>query len=268
MELSAFPPSQNLPPEGLLLVGHGTRQQPGLDEFIEVAEQVKQLAGEFIVEACFLEIAQPDVSAGIRKLVERGVKQIVVSPVLLFAAGHAKRDIPLAVNQALVDASRISVRQTRALECQPKIVRLSAQRFEEALRATPPHNCSAEIARNETLLLMVGRGNSDPTAIAEMHRFAMLRADQAGLGKVAVCFVAMAEPSLEIGLRVAAESSFRRIVVQPHLLFVGQVLQQIDAAVAMCAERQPNRQWIVTRHLGASPLVAQAVVDLCRLTKL
>lgn len=229
-----------------------------MDEFFAVVEQVRRLASDVIVEPCLLEIAQPDIDAGVRRLLAKGVNQIVVSPVLLFAAGHAKRDIPTAVGAALEGTSGIAVSQTAALECEPGIVELSAQRYAEAIEGQPP------IAPEETLLLLVGRGNSDPTAIAQMYRFASLRAEGSRLGKVEVCFVAMAQPDLETGLRLAAESSARRIVVQPHLLFTGQVLEEIDAAVAARAAQDPGRQWLVTRHLGPSPLVAQSLVDLCR----
>jgi sirohydrochlorin cobaltochelatase len=258
MSPAAFPSAANLATKGLLLVGHGTRQPAGLAEFFEVAEQVQRLQAEFLVEPCFLEIAQPDIAAGVRRLLDRGIKQIIVSPVLLFAAGHAKRDIPAAVGEALKDLPAIEVRQVPPLECQPQIVELSAQRFAEALSGR------SEISPTNTLLLFVGRGNSDPTAIAEMHRFAALRGARSTLGQIAVCFVAMAQPNLEAGLQLAVDSPFQRIVVQPHLLFSGQVLDEIAVAVARRAAEQPNRQWIVAPHLGPSPLVAQAIVDLCR----
>jgi sirohydrochlorin cobaltochelatase len=254
----AFPSSAGPSTKGVLLVGHGTRQQAGLAEFFEVVERVRQLLREYVVEPCFLEIAQPDIAAGVRRLLDQGIRQIVVSPVLLFAAGHAKRDIPAVVNEALTGFSGITTQQLPPLECQPQIVELSAQRFAEALHGLP------EISLKHTLLLLVGRGNSDPTAIAEMHRFAALRGARSDLGQISVCFVAMAQPNLEAGLRLAAESPFERIVVQPHLLFSGQVLGEIAAAVAKQAAGQPNRQWIVAPHLGPSPLVAEAIVDLCR----
>jgi sirohydrochlorin cobaltochelatase len=258
MSLGAFPSLQNEATKGLLLVGHGTRQQAGLTEFFEVADQVQRLATEFIVEPCFLEIAQPDIVAGVQRLLNRGVKQIVVSPVLLFAAGHAKRDIPAAVQTALLSAEGVTIHHAPPLECQPGIVELSSQRFAEAVAERP------QVPFEDTLLLMVGRGNSDATAIAEMHRFAALRAERSRFGQVAVCFVAMAEPSLESGLRLAAESPYQRIVVQPHLLFAGQVLDQIDDAVAKQSSRHAEREWITAAHLGPSPWVAESIVELCR----
>ncbi|MCC7084940.1 MAG: sirohydrochlorin chelatase [Pirellulales bacterium] len=241
-----------------MLIGHGTRQQAGLAEFFEVVGQIRAAAAEFPVESCFLEIAEPDIATGVRRLLERSVQRIVACPLLLFAAGHAKRDIPAAIQAAIQGNDCAAIQHVPPLECQPEIIELSEQRFAEAICKRP------EFTLENTLLLLVGRGNSDPTAIAQMHRFAALRAQRSQLGKVVVSFVAMAEPSLEAGLQLAAESRFEHIVVQPHLLFAGQILAQITKAVAGQARRQTDRLLTVTPHLGPSPLVAQAVIGLCR----
>jgi sirohydrochlorin cobaltochelatase len=81
---------------------------------------------------------------------------------------------------------------------------------------------------------------------------------------VKACFVAIANPSLEETLRGAKETDFQRIVVQPHLLFAGDVLAEITTTVEKARKQQPDRQWILTPHLGPSPLVADAILDLAR----
>ena len=87
--------------KGLLLVGHGTRDPAGLAEFREVAGKVAELAPEFRTEACFLELAEPDIGTAVGRLLEARIERLIVAPVLLFSAGHAKRDIPAAVEAAV-----------------------------------------------------------------------------------------------------------------------------------------------------------------------
>lgn len=259
---------------GLLLVGHGTRDERGLAEFGEMARQVAALATDFQIEPCFLELAQPDIPAAIGRLVERGVRQIIVSPLILFAAGHAKRDIPQAVEEALrvqgsgyrvqqppappgVVDSTLAVVYLAALECNQRILDLSRQRFDEALAGTRP----VDVA--DTLLLLVARGSSSPEATAMMHRFAELRSKATAAARVEACFVVKARPSLEESLAQAARSGFRRIVVQPHLLFTGQVLEEVRRAVSAASASNNDAErceWIVTQHLGPSPLVAEAII--------
>ncbi|HZZ30122.1 MAG TPA: sirohydrochlorin chelatase [Pirellulales bacterium] len=282
---------------GLLLVGHGTRNARGLNEFWTVARQVAELADEFVVEPSFLELAEPAIPAAVERLLQQGVERLTVAPILLFAAGHAKRDIPAAVAEAVrghddkaatggrAAAENVAVNYLGALECHPKILELSAQRFAEAVRDKP------HVDAAETLLLLVGRGSSHADAIAAMRKFAALRNPYSDVDRVETCFVAVAQPTLEEGLSLAAHSGYRRIVVQPHLLFTGEVLEQIAEEVARVQEAGNNvqtykaatvgragaelerassmggprdQEWIIAHPLGPSPLVAEAMVEIVR----
>jgi sirohydrochlorin cobaltochelatase len=256
----AFPVAAENARAGLLLVGHGTRNPAGLAEFFAIARQVADMGREFEVEPCFLELAEPDIATGVRRLLERGISRLIVAPVLLFAAGHAKRDIPLAVSEAVerFGGSDIAIANATPLECHERILELSARRYREALIDRE------SISPSETLLVMIGRGSSYPEAIAEMRRFTALRAEFTPVARAETCFVAIAKPALAETLQWASETQYRRIVVQPHLLFTGDVLAEINAAVDGFRAKDSQREWIVAPYLGPSPLVAEALLDLAR----
>ena len=97
-----------------------------------------------------------------------------------------------------------------------------------------------------------------------MNRFVHLRAELTPVDRVEVCFVAMAEPSFATTLPRVAELGYRRVVVQPHLLFAGDLLAEVGTAVAQIARGRTDQQWLVTAELGPDPLLAQAVVELSR----
>jgi sirohydrochlorin cobaltochelatase len=246
---------------GLLVVGHGSREEVGVREFLATADRMRSLLGHTPVEPCFLEFAEPSIGAGFRRLVARDVRRVIVAPVLLFAAGHAKQDIPNAVREAAAQAAGVTTRQAEHLGAELRLLALSHQRFAEALaRAqTSPRDLT------DTLLVLVGRGSHDPQATAQMLAFAQARA--AGLSStstppaaIEVAFVAMAEPRLTDLLERAAAGPPRRIVVQPHLLFGGVLLDRIAEIVRDAAARHPQHQWISTEHLGPHPLVAEALL--------
>ena len=255
--------------DGLLLVGHGTRNPAGLAEFQALAGHMALQASGMLVEACYLELAEPDIATGVQRLLEKGVNRMLVAPVLLFAAGHAKRDIPRAV-EAAVDRHKtamvggtavqreVTVEHLGALECRAQILNLSVERYREALASRPV------VAPADTLLIMVARGSSVPDAVAMSYRFTELRSRFTPVGQFKTCFAAVATPALDQTLAWAADTGFRRIVVQPHLLFTGDVLKQIESAVGNIAPRRPDQEWIVTPHLGPSPLVAAAIVEMAR----
>jgi sirohydrochlorin cobaltochelatase len=243
---------------GLLIVGHGTRYEPGLAEFRSTAEQVAQRLPGTVVEGCFLELAQPSLEAGIDRAVERGVERLVIAPLVLFPAGHAKQDIPALVAAAAARHPRLVTRQAIPLGCHPSIVELSTIRCQQALDGRQ------QIATGDTLLLMVGRGSRDADANSEMFRFARLRWERFPAGWLETCFVAMTEPSLGRALAMASRLPVRRIVVQPHLLFQGELLHGVRHLVSEFSRRLPAIDWVITGHLGADALLADALIDRCR----
>ncbi len=244
---------------GLLLVGHGSREPVGLEEFLTTSRLVAEMAGKVPVESAFLEFAEPTIARGLRNLVHRGARRVTVVPLLLFAAGHAKRDIPKAVASAAAEhagsSPGIIIEQSDHLGCHEAIVELSQLRYDESVAVLPP------VLANETALVIVGRGSHDSEALVEMRQFVALRQRLIPVAEVRTAFVAMAEPRLDIVLEEVVSLPVRRVVVQPHLLFGGVLLDRIAALVEQYARRHPNIQWVTAAHLGPSKLVAQAALD-------
>jgi sirohydrochlorin cobaltochelatase len=240
---------------GVLLVGHGTWDADGVREFLATARRVAELSAGQLVEPCFLELAQPTIDAGFQRLVERGARRIAVMPLLLLAAGHAKRDVPAAIAQAAARHPHVIVRQVPHLGCHEAIVRLSEARYDAALAAR------AAVPAQDCWLILVGRGSHDGQATREMHDFAELRAGRTPLGRLEVCFAAMAQPDLATTLQQAGLLSPRRIIVQPHLLFAGRLLDAIRATAREFAGRYPRSEWLMTEHLGPTDLLAQAILE-------
>ena len=248
---------------GVIIVGHGTADPVGAAETHAVGRLVAALLPGVPVEVGFLEVIGPTIAEALAALAARGCRAVVAAPLLLFTAGHARRDIPEAL-AAGGQAAGIAVRQAAALGCHPHIVGLARRRRREAVRGREAVPAAA------TSLVMIGRGSSDPLALRQLLEFTGatfavgsgacphdLECARVGFG-----FVAAAEPRLAAALDAAAAGpGVRRVVVQPHLLFRGHVEEQVAAAVATARERHPAIEWIVTAHLGAEPDVADALVD-------
>lgn len=250
---------------GVLLVGHGTRDALGRAEFHQAAEMLRRRLPGAVVEACCLELASPDVHAGVAALGDAGVRRMVAAPLLLFAAGHAKEDIPAAIAEAARWHEGLTWRMADPLGDHPALIHLSARRFREALGgATAPAGMDDEVT-----LLFVGRGASDAQAIEQVRRFAAARRELTPVAAQRVCFLAAAEPSLDEAIRWATAQSPKCIVVQPHLLFHGRLIQDIAAKIER-AKRQtepggplksPPKSWRIARHLGPAPAVIDALMD-------
>jgi sirohydrochlorin cobaltochelatase len=244
---------------GVLVVGHGTADPVGAEETRAVARQAGALLPEIPVELGFLEVIGPSIADAMRELAGRGCRQVVVAPLLLLTAGHARRDVP----EAVVDAAGqhgIVVVQAAALGCHPDMVALSQQRRREALGE------KSAMPAEETIVVMLGRGSSAPDGVAQFREWtvASLTDDHAVHPDFEIGFAAAARPTLDEALEAAAARRPRRVVVQPHLLFRGHVEQQVTAAVSRWQAKCPEIDWVPVARLGADRHVAAALVSRAR----
>lgn len=240
---------------GILLVGHGTRAPKGMVACADTVQWVRDAIPHLLVETCFLEFAQPTIPEGIDALIAKGVRRVVVAPLMLLTGRHVRHDIPVAVAAATRGYPNLDIVQAGHLGCAPRMVELSRNRYLESLRgreAVGPH---------QTVLVLVGRGSRDEETIAELRRFAGFRRNLGDADRIEVCFTAMAEPRLEDVLSRLALDPIRRIVVQPHLLFPGYLSARISSTVAECARNYPSLDWVTTEPLGPDRLLAEAVAE-------
>lgn len=243
---------------GVLVIGHGTADPVGAAETRQVAATVASLMPGVPVELGFLEVIAPTIDDAVARLAARGCRTLVAAPLLLFAAGHAKRDVPEAVAAAAA-AHGLDVRQSEPFGEIAEIVELSQRLRREALTPRDP------VAAADTVLVMIGRGSSDPAAAAQLQSFteATLVGSPADRPRrVELGFVAAARPRLDEALAAASDPTdvgVRRIVVQPHLLFRGHVEDQVNDAVAVGRRQRPDVEWVQVSRLGADPLVARAL---------
>jgi sirohydrochlorin cobaltochelatase len=247
---------------GLLVVGHGTADPVGAEETREVTRLVAALLPGVPVGLGFLEVIGPSIGESLERLARLGCRQLIAAPLLLFTAGHARRDVPEALSQAARRLG-VAVRQSQAFGCHPEIVAQSRQRRCEALQSLEP------LSADETVLAMIGRGSSDPEAVRQLGVFAeatratgehAMRRDDS-CGRIELGFVAAARPTVAEALRAAARGA-RRVIVQPHLLFHGHVEEQVEAALGEARAEHQAVEWVRVERLGATQRVARAVVAL------
>lgn len=251
---------------GFLLVGHGTRQIAGQDQLRQVFADFVKGVDPCPAELAFLELAEPDIPTAVERLAALGVREVITVPVLLFTAGHAQRDIPEAVEAA---ANRFGIRavdQTPSLHDCAAIVELSAIRFREAVCMLPSEvECSLCLSGcsgrwcSQAGMLMVGRGSSSDEATQAMRQFTSARLHRTPMAWSQTAFIHGQSPTVDEGLDQLAQSGLPIAVVQPHLLFEGELIQTLRRQVAERADRHPNQRWVITSTLGTDERLAQTL---------
>ncbi len=264
----------------ILVVGHGTRNPSGALQLLDLVGQMQIKAPAAKIFGCFLELAEPSIEQAIERLSEQGIKKTLVVPVLLFTAGHALQDIPEAVAQAGKRFGIEVIGQTSSLGTHPSVLELSQVRYAEVAALAKGHVCPANACARvqcntgrcegqfRTLgrigLAMVGRGTSDQQALAHMRQLTGLKVAQLRVVRHQTGFFAGGKPNLDGLLEEASQWECETVLVQPHLLFEGELIEQLRDKVLQCRLRYPDKQWLIARTLGADPKLADVFLDLAR----
>jgi sirohydrochlorin ferrochelatase len=239
----------------ILIAGHGSRDPEGIAEFLDLARHFRKHRPEIPVEIAFLEFARPTIQEGIDRLVHTGAESIVVLPGVLMAAGHAKNDMASEARLARERYPHIPIHMGRALEIEPRLLELCRLRYLESLAGRDA------IQPDQTLLLLVGRGSSDPDANANIAKVARFLQDGYPTGWAGVAFSGIARPFLEDAFPVCERMGFRRIVVQPYFLFTGVLLKRIYAHVEERRRARPDLDILATPHLQCHPLLIETFLE-------
>ena len=233
---------------GVMVCGHGSRDEQAVEEFALVAQGVRDRLPQYEVESGFLEFARPTLGEGLDALVACGVSDILAVPGMLFAAGHAKNDIPSVLNRYQARHPGVRIRYGRELAIEPRLLRAAADRIEAALEAVPPRPL------HETLLMVVGRGTSDPDANGNLAKVARMLWEGFGFGWGEAAYSGVTFPLVEPALEHAAKLGYPRIVVFPYFLFTGVLVKRIYEAADRVAARHPGLELVKANYLKDHPL--------------
>ena len=80
----------------ILLIAHGSRHEAANDELRDLAVRIEAQGKYPIVEASFLELAEPDITTGAIRCVNKGATRVLMVPYFLSAGVHLLRDLTAA----------------------------------------------------------------------------------------------------------------------------------------------------------------------------
>ena len=243
--------------KALMLCGHGSRDQGAMIEFGGLAEKLRTRLPDWSVEHGYLEFAKPVIRDGLDKLKASGAETVLALPGMLFAAGHAKNDIPSVLN-TYAAANGLRIEYGRELGVDLKMIRAAGERIKECLRADgwkdgePLH---------DTMLVVVGRGASDPDANSNVAKVMRMLWEGLGFGWGETVYSGVTFPLVEPGLEHASRLGYSRIVVFPYFLFTGVLVRRIYDQTDLVAAAHPEIRFLKAPYLGAHDLVVETFVD-------
>ena len=235
---------------GVMVCGHGSRDEDAVSEFLNFAKKLKNQLLQYELDWGFLEFANPVIKSGLDSLREKGIREIMSVPVMLFAAGHAKNDIPSVLNAYQAQYPELSISYGRELGIDLKLIRAAGERVKDAIE-----RADGDISPEETLLMVVGRGASDPDANSNVSKVTRMLWEGLGLGGAETAYSGVTFPLIKPGLQHASKLGYKRIVVIPYFLFTGILVKRIYQYTDMVAAEHPEIQFVKASYLNDHPLV-------------
>ncbi|HWU21796.1 MAG TPA: CbiX/SirB N-terminal domain-containing protein, partial [Nocardioides sp.] len=129
-----------------------------------LVDEVKALRPDLRIEKAFLELAKPSFGTVVDKLVKAGYDEIVVVPLLLVEAFHARVDVPGLIEEAMARHPGLKIRRTEVLGLEPRFLEVLDERLRAALKDARVRELDA--------LVLAAAGSTDPLANQAVARLA------------------------------------------------------------------------------------------------
>lgn len=248
-----------IPAFGIVIAGHGSRDPDAMREFEALVELVRARAPQHVVTHGYLEFSHPTISEAVAANLARGSRVVAVVPGVLLAARHAKNDMPAEMLVLAREHPGIDFHFGAPLNLHPRLLQLAQERIIAAESAS-----HRTVRREDTCLVLVGRGTTDPDANGEVAKLARMLEEGMGFGGVYVCYSGTAKPLVADGLRAAARLGFGRLIVLPFFLFDGVLVKRIHAAADELRQREPDLEVLKAAYLGVHHHVADVLLERAR----
>ncbi|WHT20887.1 sirohydrochlorin chelatase [Crossiella sp. CA-258035] len=230
----------------LVAVAHGSRDPRSAATVHELLTVVRALAPGLDVRSAFLELSAPRLGEVLTGLYEQGHREVVVAPLLLGRAYHAKVDLPGAVSEVVTRLPRLSVRIADVLGPDPRLESAALRRLAEA---------GAAPGDRELGVVLAGAGSSHEPANATVRALARRWSAGAGWAGVEAAFAASARPDVATVVERLKALGAQRIALASWFLAPGLLPDRVIAAARAC-----GLDTVVARPLGDDPEVAELVL--------
>jgi sirohydrochlorin ferrochelatase len=229
----------------LVALAHGSRDPRSAATVKALVDEVRAMRPDLKIEPAFLDLAKPSFTTVVDRLVKAGHDEIVVVPLLLTEAYHAKVDVPEAVADATARHAGLKIRATSILGLEPRFLEVLDVRMREALRAHRVRELDA--------LVLAAAGSSDPLANQAVARLARVWGTRHKL-PVTAAFASASPPATGEAVRAFRAEGRRHIAVASLFLAPGLLP---DRAAELALEAGAVA---VAEPLGAHPELARTIL--------
>ncbi len=229
----------------LIALAHGSRDRRSAATVKALIDEVRTLRPDLRVEPAFLDLSKPSFHTVVDRLVKAGHDEIVVVPLLLTRAYHARVDVPSAIAEAMARHPQLQIQASEILGLEASFLEVLDLRLREALKLARIRELDA--------LVLAAAGSSDPLANQAVARLARLWGAHHRL-PVTAAYASSAPPATGEAVRAFRAEGRRHIAVASLFLAPGFLP---DRAAELALEAGAVA---VSEPLGAHPNLARTIL--------
>lgn len=125
---------------------------------------------------------------------------------------------------------------------------------------------SRERNPDQTLLVLIGRGTSDPEVTKQFKQIGKKVAARWRFKEIQFAFMAVKKPTIQEALERCRKTKAKRIIVIPYLLFYGVLVEKITKQFLNIQKERPDIEVYVTKVLGNHPNLMKALLERSKQT--
>lgn len=243
----------------ICLIGHGSRDPDGVQEFLTLSQKLCERKFCHIVESGFLEFANPDITEGLSACLRNGVKNIILLPGILFSGKHTQRDVPHTADEVFRNHPEINLIYAEPLATQAKVIEACQKRIEEEEKNSPK-----SFSRSETLLMTIGHGSRDTDFNSEVEKTLSQLGDEMGFGKTLTGFAGSSQHYMEDMQEKFTPHGFRRVILFPFFLFSGVWIKRVHALADTLQGKYLDTEFLKASCLSHHALIIDALIQRAR----
>ncbi|WP_061248061.1 CbiX/SirB N-terminal domain-containing protein [Leptospira alstonii] len=227
---------------GILIVGHGSRENSSRQEFETFVQGYAALRPEYEINIAYIELAKPDLKTALRGFAKTH-KKILIFPLFLFASNHVKNDIPLILSDLKEEFPNHRFILAAPLGIHANIINLLSDRSKQTGSAS------------RTGVIVVGRGASDADANGDFYKAVRFFEESNSFLFVKPSFIGITKPLLRESLEMSVKLRPDRILILPYFLFNGKLIQSIYNISREYSEKYPWIKIETASHFGPDPIL-------------
>lgn len=231
----------------LVAVAHGSRDPRSAAAVRQLLDVVRANGSGLDVRAAFLDLSAPRLGDVLAALHGEGHREVVVVPLLLGSAYHARVDVPALVSEATRRLPLLSVTVADVLGPDRRLESLALSRMLDA---------GASLADERLGVVVAAAGSSHQPANALVSTVAGRWAARYSWAGAVAAFAAAADPDVPAAIERLRARGARRIAVASWFLAPGRLPDRITRLA-----READPDVLIAEPLGADAGLASLILD-------